>query len=31
MLDYKKELAKAVQHFWRTRGKQKKRQGGNLA
>ena len=27
MLDYKKELAKAVQHFWRTRGKQKKRQG----
>lgn len=28
MLDYKKELAKAVQHFWRTRGKQKKRQGG---
>jgi Restriction endonuclease XhoI len=27
MLDYKKELEKAVQHFWRTRGKQKKRQG----
>lgn len=27
MLDYQKELAKAVQHFWRTRGKQKKRQG----
>jgi len=29
MLDYKKELEKAVQHFWRTRGKQKKRQGGD--
>ena len=29
MLDYKKELEKAVQHFWRTRGTQKKRQGGN--
>jgi hypothetical protein len=29
MLDYKKELEKAVQHFWRTRGSQKKRQGGN--
>ena len=29
MLDYKKELGKAVQHFWRTRGKQKKRQGGD--
>jgi len=28
MLDYKKELEKAVQHFWRTRGRQKKRQGG---
>lgn len=28
MLDYKKELAKAVQHFWKVRGKQKKRQGG---
>ena len=28
MLDYKKELAKAVQHFWQVRGKQKKRQGG---
>lgn len=27
MLDYKKELEKAVQHFWRTRGKQKKLQG----
>lgn len=27
MLDYQKELAKAVQHFWRTRGKQKKSQG----
>lgn len=29
MLDYKNELEKAVQHFWRTRGRQKKRQGGN--
>ena len=29
MLNYKKELEKAVQHFWRTRGKQKKRQGGD--
>ena len=29
MLDYQRELKKAVQHFWRTRGKQKKRQGGN--
>ena len=29
MLDYKKELEKAVQHFWRTRGRQKKRQGGD--
>jgi hypothetical protein len=29
MLDYKKELQNAVQHFWRTRGRQKKRQGGN--
>ena len=29
MLDYQRELEKAVQHFWRTRGKQKKRQGGN--
>ena len=28
MFDYKKELAKAVQHFWQVRGKQKKRQGG---
>jgi len=27
MLDYQKELAKAVQHFWRVRGRQKKRQG----
>ena len=27
MLDYKKELQKAAQHFWRTRGKQKKHQG----
>jgi len=27
MLDYQKELAKAVQHFWRTRGRQQKRQG----
>lgn len=30
MLDYKKELGKAVQHFWRTRGTQKKRQGGDF-
>jgi len=29
MLDYQKELGKAVKHFWRTRGKQKERQGGN--
>jgi len=29
MLDYKKELEKAVQHFWQTRGRQKKRQGGD--
>lgn len=29
MLDYKKEPEKAVQHFWRTRGRQKKRQGGD--
>jgi hypothetical protein len=29
MLDYQKELAKAVQYFWRTRGKQKKRQGSD--
>lgn len=29
MLDYQKELAKAVQHFWRTRGKQKKQQGAD--
>jgi hypothetical protein len=28
MLDFKKELAKAVQYFWQVRGKQKKRQGG---
>jgi hypothetical protein len=28
MLDYKKELEKAVRHFWRTRGSQKTRQGG---
>ncbi len=28
MLDFKKELAKAVQHFWQIRGTQKKRQGG---
>jgi hypothetical protein len=28
MLDFKKELAKAVQHFWQVRGRQKKRQGG---
>jgi hypothetical protein len=28
MLDYKKELEKAVRHFWRTRGRQKKFQGG---
>lgn len=28
MLDFKKELAKAVQHFWQVRGKQHKRQGG---
>lgn len=28
MLNFKKELAKAVQHFWRTRGSQKERQGG---
>ena len=29
MLDYKQELEKAVQHFWQTRGRQKKRQGGD--
>lgn len=29
MLDYQKELEKAVRHFWRTRGSQKKRQGGD--
>ena len=28
MLDIKKELAKAVLHFWQVRGKQHKRQGG---
>jgi hypothetical protein len=28
MLDFEKELGKAVQHFWRVRGRQKKRQGG---
>lgn len=28
MLDYKLELGKAVRHFWRTRGRQKKSQGG---
>lgn len=28
MLDFEKELARAVQHFWRVRGNQKKRQGG---
>jgi restriction endonuclease XhoI-like protein len=27
MLNYEKELKKAVQHFWHTRGKQMKRQG----
>jgi hypothetical protein len=29
MLDYKNELAKAVRHFWRTRGQQKNRQGAD--
>jgi Restriction endonuclease XhoI len=29
MLDYTSELEKAVQHFWRTRGRQKKHQGGD--
>ena len=29
MLDYNKELETAERHFWRTRGSQKKRQGGN--
>jgi hypothetical protein len=29
VLDYKRELEKAVQHFWRTRGRQKKRQGSD--
>jgi Restriction endonuclease XhoI len=28
MLDFETELGKAVQHFWRVRGKQKNRQGG---
>lgn len=28
MLDTQRELGKAVEHFWRVRGKQKKRQGG---
>ena len=28
MLDFGKELAKAVRHFWQIRGKQKKKQGG---
>lgn len=28
MLDFERELGKAVQHFWRVRGKQKNRQGG---
>lgn len=28
MLDYKAELGKAIQHFWRTRGSQQERQGG---
>ncbi|MFZ5557299.1 MAG: PaeR7I family type II restriction endonuclease [Pseudomonadota bacterium] len=28
MLDFEKELGKAVRHFWRMRGRQKKRQGG---
>jgi len=28
MLDYKKELEKAVRYFWQIRGRQKKRQGG---
>lgn len=28
MLDLDRELGKAVEHFWRVRGKQKKRQGG---
>jgi len=28
MLDFERELGKAIQHFWRVRGKQKSRQGG---
>jgi hypothetical protein len=28
MLDFEKELGKAVRHFWQVRGRQKKRQGG---
>jgi hypothetical protein len=28
MLDFENELGKAVQHFWRVRGRQKQRQGG---
>ncbi|MGH8510255.1 MAG: PaeR7I family type II restriction endonuclease [Gammaproteobacteria bacterium] len=28
MLDFGRELGKAVQYFWRVRGKQKNRQGG---
>ena len=28
MLDFERELGKAVKHFWQVRGKQKKRQGG---
>jgi hypothetical protein len=28
MLDFEKELGNAVAHFWRVRGRQKKRQGG---
>jgi hypothetical protein len=29
VLDYQKELERAVRYFWRTRGTQKKRQGGD--
>jgi len=28
MLDFERELGKAVKYFWQIRGKQKKRQGG---
>lgn len=28
MLDFERQLRKAVQHFWRIRSRQKKRQGG---